>query len=118
MVDSEEEVLNALFRWLNFSRIDRRQYLGKLFKHVRLMLIPRGKLLSYMFKEDILKEDTECYDLYKSTVDIAFRRGGGFDANEVDALKRTPEDLPSRLYVFSGRQLTETVKVLNFAVSC
>ena len=67
-VTSEEQVFEALLRWLQFDPDNRIQYTSKLLKCVRLTHVDPVYLMERVYKNDLFMKDTESQELIFNTL--------------------------------------------------
>lgn len=62
-VDKEEKVFQACVAWVKHNPLERKQYVYKLLKHVRLPLISREFLMTHVDSEPLVRENQDCKEL-------------------------------------------------------
>ena len=60
---SEEEVFEAIMRWISHKEYERQQYLTKLLHNVRLALLSPCAIADQVLKNDLIKHNTDCRNL-------------------------------------------------------
>uniref|UniRef100_A0A3B3VR90 Kelch like family member 10 n=1 Tax=Poecilia latipinna TaxID=48699 RepID=A0A3B3VR90_9TELE len=69
-VRKETFVFEAILRWVKFAPEDRRGYMGTLFAHVRLLLIPINYLVETMCKDNLVRNNLQCVNMVISAMKI------------------------------------------------
>ncbi|XP_071945085.1 kelch-like protein 17 [Antedon mediterranea] len=62
-ISNEEDIFNAAMLWINYNQTERKQYIAKLLRQVRLPLLSREFLVMNVEKEDAVQSSLECKDL-------------------------------------------------------
>lgn len=62
-VDKEEKVFQASIAWVKHEPPERKKYIFKLLKHVRLPLISREFLMTHVDNEPLVRENPDCKEL-------------------------------------------------------
>lgn len=57
---SEEEICEAVLRWVKCDEANRKQHIGRLFKHIRMIQISPEYLIHELYPEELLKENPDC----------------------------------------------------------
>ncbi|XP_062584228.1 kelch-like protein 24 [Saccostrea cucullata] len=57
---SEEEICEAVLRWIRGDEAYRKQYTGKLFEHIRMIQISPEYLINELYTDELLTEDRDC----------------------------------------------------------
>ncbi|GFG36854.1 hypothetical protein Cfor_08667 [Coptotermes formosanus] len=62
-ISSEEKVFTAVMNWVKHDLATRQQHVAQLMRHVRLPLMARDFLMSYVDSEVLVRENAECKEL-------------------------------------------------------
>ena len=68
VINSEEDVFNAIFKWTLHKKSERSKEFCKLFSHVRLTFLSRDFLLKDVVTNEIVTENEDCIDRVNSAL--------------------------------------------------
>lgn len=68
-VRNEEEVFEAVMKWVKHDTVNRRPHLAQVLQHVRMPLLNRSYLVSRVGTEPLIRQDAACRDLVDEAKD-------------------------------------------------
>ena len=69
VIDAEENVFEIILRWIDDDKSERSGKFSELFSHVRLTYLSRDYLLSHVLTNDLVKENEDCLDNVRGTLE-------------------------------------------------
>lgn len=68
-VSGEEDVYNAVFRWIEYDITSRKKFLTPFFAHIKLPLVSQQFLLERVSTEKLIQDNFECKNLYIEAIE-------------------------------------------------
>ncbi|XP_021940752.1 kelch-like protein 17 isoform X3 [Zootermopsis nevadensis] len=104
-IASEERVFTAVMNWVNHDLADREQHVAQLMRHVRLPLVARDFLMSYVDSEALVRENTECKELLLEAMKYHLLPEQRSALATERTVERRPEGMRPYLFAVGGGSL-------------
>lgn len=104
-VDMEEKVYTSVINWVKHEPSERKKFVARLMKHVRLPLISREFLMTHVDSETLVRENTECKELLLEAMRYHLLPEQRSSLTSVRTTSRKPDGMKPYLFAIGGGSL-------------
>lgn len=104
-VDMEEKVYTSVINWVKHEPSERKKFVARLMKHVRLPLTSREFLMTHVDSENLVRENTECKELLLEAMRYHLMPEQRSSLTTIRTTSRKPDGMKPYLFAIGGGSL-------------
>jgi len=104
-VDMEEKVYTSVINWVKHEPSERKKFVARLMKHVRLPLMSREFLMTHVDTEGLVRENTECKELLLEAMRYHLLPEQRSSLASIRTTSRKPDGMKPYLFAIGGGSL-------------